>query len=199
MGSLIGTTGLSVLATVAFVIGTILAMVADSRLRGLTGYNTNTTFQSAHNYIVIGVILGWVAAGIAFILLLGYLVNALAFLESEWVHMILWILAMAAAIISIIYLGLAMRKIDNTPNDNNTQGYLLWAMIVMGIGLVILTFLGVWRITHHATKTITKKIPAGDTYIVHPPASVDTTVPVDGTVQGSVAPPVQGHEAEVPY
>lgn len=152
MGSVLGTAGLSVVATVAFVVTAILSMIADSRLRGIDGYDNDDDLQSAHNDLLIGYILAWVAAGISLFLMLGYIFKSFASWLPEWIHMILLVLAITASIISIIFLGLAMRTIDNNPNDDNTHGYLLWGMILCGIGLVFLVILGMWRITHWGTE-----------------------------------------------
>lgn len=160
MGNALGVTGLSVLSTIAFVVAAILSIVADNKLKGLPSYNANSTFQAAHNNLTVAIIFGWVAAGITFILMLGYLLTSLQVLQTEWLHLVLWILAVASSVIAFIYLGLAMRKVDNTPNDNGTQSYILWSMILTGIGLVILVFMGLWRMTHHATKAREDKTAA---------------------------------------
>ncbi len=156
MGSALGTTGLSVLATLAFVAAAILSIIADDRLRNIDGFDNNDNLQAAHSNLVVGIILGWVAAGLVFILVLGYLLTSFKLLQNEWLHFIVWALGVAAAIIAIIYLGFAMRKIDNTPNDDGTQGFLLWAMILTGVGLVLLVILGMWRLTHYGTVYPTK-------------------------------------------
>lgn len=152
MGSVLGTAGLSVVATAAFVVAAILTMIADSRLRGIDSYDTDEDLQDAHSDLLIGYILAWVAAGITFFLMLGYIFKSFASWLPEWIHMILLVLAIIAAIIALIFMGLGMRKIDNTPNDDSTHGYLLWSMILTGVGLVFLVILGMWRITHWGTE-----------------------------------------------
>ncbi len=148
MGSVLGTAGLSIVATLAFVVAAILIMVADSRLKSISGYNNNDDLKKGHSDLITGYILAWIAAGISFILMLGYLFKSFHKWLPEWLHMILLVLALVLAIIALVYMGLGMRKIDNTPNDNGTQGYVLWGMILTGVGLVILILLAMWRITH---------------------------------------------------
>lgn len=157
MGSPVGTIGLSLLATGAFVAAVILSIIAADRLKSITGYNTNETFKAANTNLAVAITTGIIAAVLAAILLLGYIAHSVNILQTEWLHLILFVLGIASAIVSFIYLGMAMRKVDNTKNDNGTQTYLLWSMILTGGGLVLLVFMGMWRITHHATKTDTSK------------------------------------------
>jgi uncharacterized membrane protein len=161
MGSALGTTGLSVLATLAFIAAAILSIVASDRLRSLTGYNSNDTFKAANNNLTLAMILAWVAAGVSLILFLGYVLHSLEVLQTEWLHSVLIVLGIVSGFLALIFLGVAMRKVDNTPNDNGMQNYILWAMIMAGIGVVVLVFMGLWRITHHATKP--KMIPSSVT------------------------------------
>lgn len=154
MGNVFGTAGLSAIATIAFVVAAILTMIADSKLRGLSAYNTDDKLQAAHNDMLVGYICAWIATGITLLLMIGYIFKGFAAWLPEWVHMILLILAITASILALIFMGLAMRNVDNTPNDSGTQGYLLWGMILTGLGLVLLVFLGMWRITHWGSNTV---------------------------------------------
>jgi hypothetical protein len=161
MGSALGTTGLSVLATLAFVAAAILVIVADDKLRNITGYDGNSTLEAAHSNLVVAIILAWVAAAAAFILVLGYILTTSKILNNEWLHAILVILAVAAGIISIIYMGIAMRKINDFPGDDNSaKGFLLWSMIISGVGVIISVVLAMWRLTHHGT--VPEKKPTDD-------------------------------------
>lgn len=201
MGSAIGTTGLSVLATAAFIVAAILSIIASDRLRSIAGYNTNDTFKAANNDLTIAMVLAWIAAGISFLMMIGYIFTSFELLQNETLHFILWILALAAAIISFIYLGFASRKVDNTENDNGVQGYLLWAMIILGLGLAILLLTGLWRITHHVTKPKPVKTPdTTNTYVV--PDQDTYTDDYQNNYQNNnyqdIPPPVSGYAAEKP-
>lgn len=190
MGNALGVSGLSVLASIAFVVAAILTIVAMDRLKSIAGYSTNDSLQDANNHLTVAMILGWIAAGLAFILMLGYLLTNLKILNNEWLHFILWLLGMAAAVITIIYLGLALRKVPSDQDDQSTREFILWSMILTGVGLVIFTFLGLWRMTHHATKPEKKK--ASDTSNDYSTYNYNTTSDYD------IPPPVSGYTAEKP-
>jgi uncharacterized membrane protein len=178
MGSPVGTIGLSLLATGAFVAAAILSIIAADRLKSITGYNTNETFKAANTNLAVAITTGIIAAVLAAILLIGYIAHSVNILQTEWLHLILFVLGIASAIVSFIYLGMAMRKVDNTKNDNGTQTYLLWSMILTGGGLVLLVFMGMWRITHHATKTDTSKTDNTQyNYITEQPDDIKTNPP----------------------
>lgn len=148
-----GTTGLSIITLAAFVVAAILAILADNKIKGIPTYNSDTNLQNAHNNLTVAIILAFVAVGLALILMLRYIAHAFKFLDNSAWYTILWILTMAAALISIIYMGLALRKINSITNDNNAYGYLLWALIIGAIGIVVLAFSELWVVTHHANKT----------------------------------------------
>lgn len=189
MGNALGVSGLSVLASIAFVVAAILTIVAMDRLKSIAGYNSNDNLKEANNHLTVAMILGWIAAGLAFILMLGYLLTSLSILNNEWLHFILWLLGMAAAVITIIYLGLALRKVPGDQDDQSTREFILWSMILTGVGLVIFTFLGLWRMTHHATKPEKKKV--SDT-------SNNDYINYENTTTDNIPPPVSGYTAEKP-
>ena len=152
MGSALGTTGLSVVAALSFVVAAILSIIGADRLKKINGYNSNSDLKGANSNLTWGSVAGWIAAVAALILMLGYLLVHVEILQNETVHLIGWMAAFAAAIIAIVFIGLALRKIDETVgSDQEVQGYLIWAMILTGLGLGILVMMGLWRIMHHVT------------------------------------------------
>ena len=149
MGHSISTAAVVGFATVLLIIMAILILVADDRTKNITGYSGNNDLKAAHDKLIWAQVLAWIAAGLAFLLLLGYL--ALHFLEtSEWIHLILWILLFAVLIVSLIFLGMALSDIDKAKvsDDKGAAGYGWGAIILGGISFIILLVSGGWRIAH---------------------------------------------------
>lgn len=147
MGSALSVAGWLGVATVILIIMAILALVATNRVKNITGFSTNTNLSTAHSRLVWGQVFAWIAAALALILLLGYIV--LHFLNtSEWLHVILWILLFAALITSGVFLALALSEIDklNSNIDNNGAKSYIWGALIAGIiALIVLLISGGWR------------------------------------------------------
>ena len=150
MGSPIGTSTLVGISTAGLIVMAILIIIADDRLRGIIGFNTNDKLKNAHNQLITAQILAWIAAGLGVLLLIGYLFLHGGFLQNEWIHLILWVLLFVGLIISGVFLIIAITEIDNANinNDNTSKGY-IWGALIAGIAaLVVLIISGGWRIVH---------------------------------------------------
>ena len=151
MGSALSTSGLVAFATALLIIMAILILVADDRVKSITGYSANYNLTAAHSKLVWAQVLAWIAAGLGLLLVIGYV--ALHFLEtSEWLHLILWILLFAALVASGIFLAIALNDINrgNVNDDKGSTGYIWGALISGGAALLILLISGGWRVAHNS-------------------------------------------------
>ena len=149
MGTHLSTSALVAVATVLLIVMAVLVLVADDRLKSITGYNANSKLTSVHDKLVWAQVLAWIAAGLALLLALGYVV--LHFLEtSEWLHLILWILTFASLIGSGILLAIVLSDVDNAKVSDNKgiTSYIWGALIVGAIALLVLLISGGWRVAH---------------------------------------------------
>lgn len=147
MGNTIVTSILALVGSLAFVAAAILSIVAYQRVGNAPGIDTNETLQAARGNLLTGMILGWISAGLALFLSIGYIFTSFNIIKNEWLHFTLWALSVVMGILAIIFIGMAMRKIDNFPNADNAHAFVLWSMILLGVGIVIITILGLIRIT----------------------------------------------------
>lgn len=149
MGNALGVSGMVGFATILLVVMAILIVIADDRLKQITGYSTNNDLKTAHDKLVWAQVFGWIAAGLGLLLVLGYVV--LHFLEtSEWLHLILWILLFAALITTGVLLAIALYDIDQAKvnDDKDTNGYIWGALITGGVALLVLLISGGWRVVY---------------------------------------------------
>lgn len=147
MGSAIGTSGLVGFSMVLLIIMAILIIIATDRVKNITGYSASDDLKASTDKLVWGQVLAWIAAGLALLLVLGYV--TLHFINiNEWVHLILWILIFTAIIISIVILAMALSDIDNANvnDDNSSTGYLWGALILGAVAFMVLLISGGWRI-----------------------------------------------------
>ncbi len=153
MGNALSTSAWMILTTVLLVVMAILIIVVIDRTKNITGFSTNSNLTSAHTRLVWAQVFAWIAAGLALLLVIGYI--ALHFLvTSEWIHLILWILLFAALIASMVLLAIALRDIDNSgvSNTNGATGYIWGALIVGGATLIVLLISGGWRVAQKSTE-----------------------------------------------
>ena len=147
MGSAIGTSGLVGFSMVLLIIMAILIIIATDRVKNITGYSKSDDLKSSTDKLVWAQVLAWIAAGLALLLVLGYV--TLHFINiNEWVHLILWILIFTAIIISIVIIAMALSDIDNSNinDDNSSTGYLWGALILGAVAFMVLLISGGWRI-----------------------------------------------------
>lgn len=148
MGSSLGSSGLAVVSTLTLAASAILLIVADDRLRKISGYDSNSNLQSAHSDLITAQIFAWIATVFSLILTLGYVLHHNEFLDSEWLHLALWILAILALVGMFVFAGLALNKYNNVSDDMGAQSWTWAAIIVSGVGAAILILMGSWRLYH---------------------------------------------------
>jgi len=148
MGSALGSSGLAILATIAIIGAGILTIMADNKVKGIPGYDGNDNLNLAHKDLGYAQIFIWVSAVFSFILTLGYIFVHTEWLQSEWLHLIIFILAAGTLVIGISYLGIALNRINNVEGDNGGNEFIWAAIITAGIGLLVLLVKGIWRLTH---------------------------------------------------
>lgn len=184
MGNALNTSGMVGFATAILVVMAILIIFAQNKLSNVTGYNTNSKLKSAYDKLLWAQVLAWISAGLAFILLLGYLLTHAEWLRTESIHLALWILVFAALIASGVLLAIALSDIDNEKlsNNNSSTSYIWGALIAGGVALLVLLISGGWRIAHKQTH----ETGEGDLYGVVP----------GGVPMQQMAPP--GDVAEMP-
>ncbi len=156
MGHSIGTSGMVAFSTILLVIAAILIIVAIDRLQKIPGYSTNTNLKNARNKLMIAQILTWIAAGVALILTLGYLAHHGGWLQTEWIHLILWLAVFGLVIAAGIYIGIAISDLDkanisNISNNQSANSYVWGALIVLVISFIVLIVSGGWRAYHKHT------------------------------------------------
>lgn len=149
MGNAIGVSGLVGFATILLVVMAILIIVADDKVRNITGYSANNDLKAAHDKLIWAQVLAWIAAGLGLLLVIGYV--ALHFLQTnEWLHLILWILLFAALIASGVFLAIALNDVNRASVSDNkgADGYIWGALITGGVALLVLLISGGWRVAH---------------------------------------------------
>ena len=168
----------------------ILIIVADDRLRNITGYSTNSDLNTAHDKLIWAQVLAWIAAGLGLILLIGYLLLDAAWLQTEWLHLILWIGVFGALIASGVFLAIALGDINraNVSDEKGSAGYIWGALISGGVALLILLISGGWRIAHRQTyeQGYDMYTPADVGFQTNaPPGDVAEMPPSTSQIQGS--------------
>lgn len=148
------------IAAIVLVIIAILMHLARDSIKGISGYSNNANLQDIEGRLNTAIVLAWVAAGIAVLLALGYLVTGLGSFENsnEWIHLILWLLLFGTLIASLIMLGMVISDLDNLnlssdAEANSALSYMWWAM---GLGIAAALFLffsGAWRVYGAATES----------------------------------------------
>ena len=154
MGSALSAASLVGISTVALVVMAIFIIIAQDRLRNISGFNTDQDLQQAHDKLVIAQILAWIAAALALILVFGYFVIHAGWTKNEWLHLILWLGIFGTLIASGILLSIALGDISRSTAANNAgaDGW-TWAALGVGIGaFVLLLISGGWRIYHKSVE-----------------------------------------------
>ena len=150
MGSALGTTGLTIFVTIVIAVAAILIIVSDSKVREISGYPEVDNINMAHKDLGYAQIFAWIGAGLALVLAIGYGLS-IKFLLSPWPHLILVLLIIATLICSIIYLGLALNKINNLNDDKGASGYIIWAIILESAALLMLIIALILGWSHTST------------------------------------------------
>ncbi len=179
MGFSLATSAWVAIATVVLIVMAILIIVAGDRVRNISGFDSNDNLKSANNRLVTAQILAWIAVGLGLLLTIGYLFLHGGFINTEWIHLILWILLFAAIIVSGIFLAIAISDIDNANVSDNkgSVGY-IWGALGAGAGaLVLLIISGGWRIVHKQSELTPQQY-----YMLH---DITNGVPTDA---GEVPP-----------
>lgn len=156
MGSALGTTGLTIFATLLIVVAAILIILADSKVKEITGYPEVDNINLAHKDLIYGQIFAWIAAALTFVLAIAYGLS-IKFLLSPWPYLIIVLLIIGTLTASIIYVAMALNRINNLQDDKGASGYIYGIIILSGAALLILVISLIWGWTH--TSTDPNKVP----------------------------------------
>lgn len=151
MGHHINTDFALIATFLAVGIGALLITIAHIRLSDLKEDVTNEKLESAESLTIWGYILGWISAGLTLLLSFFYFTHGSLF-NQEWPHLILFILIIGLAVASGILALIAAGDINSSPakdNDNGAKAFLYWGAGLMGLGLLIILFTGIWRVAYN--------------------------------------------------
>lgn len=176
---------LILLYAVLVLAGAIFLTVAYNRVRSSTDYARLEVLNSARKYLLVSLILGFIASALGMVLAFVYFGYLALNIKNETLHFILFFLLFALVIVSGILAFIALSKINSTivADRNGAPGW-IWAAEVVGlIALIVVIISGAWRAQYYSSKTVSKTVLTTTPIVA---TTITSTTPILATaVDGS--------------
>ena len=154
-------TGFALVGTFLVVaVAALLLTIAHVRLNDITSNVTDDKLESAKSLAIWSYVLAWIAAGLLLLLSFFYFTHGSIF-ESEWPHLIFFILIVGLIIASGILALLAasdIKESDITDNES-ADAYLYWGAGLLGVGILVILITGIWRVYHKSENRCVPQYP----------------------------------------
>jgi hypothetical protein len=176
------TGGLLLLFTLLVLVGAVLFTIAQVRVTNIEEYkNGNAKLNSAKNNLVISYVLAYIAAGMGLVLSILYFGHVAWGIQTEWPHLIVFILLFALIIVSGIFAFIALSDISNaSPSDNKgAPGWTWGGLGTLLAAIVVLIISGAWRAQYNSTKAtmMSTAEPNQKTVTFTAPSEVNAEIP----------------------